>query len=125
MTVKSTTTTGDFAVTGGCKAKLAANGGSCTLNLAFTPTATGTRTGTLTIVDSDPSSPQIINLTGQATNISFSTAPVIYGGKLSTGYPAPEALGSTNHRQSDPHQQRDFPLSISNIAIGGEFCQPI
>jgi len=122
MTVKSTTTTGDFAVTGGCKAKLAANGGSCTLNLAFTPTATGTRTGTLTIVDSDPSSPQIINLTGQATNISFSTAPVIYGGKLSTGYPAPEALGSTTTDKVTLTNKGTSPLSISNIAIGGEFA---
>ena len=122
MTVKSTTTTGDFSVSGGCKGKLAANGGSCTLDLIFTPTATGTRTGTLTIVDTDPSSPQIINLTGHATNLSFSTAPVISGGKLSTGYPAPEPLGSTTTVKVTLTNKGNTPLIISNIAIGGEFA---
>jgi phospholipase C len=121
MTVKSTTTTGDFSVSGGCKSKLAANGGSCTLSLVFTPTATGTRTGTLTIVDTDASSPQTVNLTGQATNISFSNSPVIFGGKLSTGYPAPEALGSTTTNKVTLTNKGSSPLTISNIQIGGEF----
>jgi phospholipase C len=121
MTVESTTATGDFSVSSGCKGKIAANGGSCTLNLVFTPTATGTRTGTLTIVDSDPSSPQIVNLTGQATNISFSNAPVIFGGKLSTGYPAPEPLGTTTTYPVTLVNKGSTPLVISNVMIGGEF----
>jgi phospholipase C len=122
MTVSSTTTTGDFSVSGGCKGKLAANGGACTLDLVFTPTATGTRTGTLTIVDTDPSSPQVINLVGHATNISFSTAPVVFGGKLSTGYPAPEPLSSTITDKVTVTNKGASPLTISSIAIGGEFA---
>jgi len=92
------------------------------LNLAFTPTATGTRTGTLTIVDSDPSSPQIINLTGQATNISFSTAPVNLRRQAVHRLSRSRGFGEHDHRQSDPHQQRDFPPLYFEHWIGGEFA---
>jgi phospholipase C len=120
MTVKSTTTTGDFAVTGGCAGKVGANGGSCSLNLVFTPTATGVRTGTLTIVDTAAGSPQIVNLTGMATAVSLSQSPVIFGGKLSTGYPAPIAIGSSIGDNVTVKNNGTVPLVISNIAISGE-----
>ncbi len=57
-------TTGDFAVsTTSCGASLTSNA-SCTINVTFTPTQTGTRTGTLQVSDSANNSPQISNLTG-------------------------------------------------------------
>jgi hypothetical protein len=37
---------------------------SCTLNVTFTPSAKGTRTGSLTFTDSDPASPQVVTLKG-------------------------------------------------------------
>jgi phospholipase C len=120
MTIKSTTATAEFAVTGGCRAKVAP-GSSCTLNLAFTPAATGTRTGTLTIVDTDSSSPQTVELTGEATAISLSQSPVIFGGKLSTGFPALTTFGTTVTSQIKLTNKGTTPLSISNIAIGGEW----
>lgn len=120
MTVQSTKVTGPFAVTGGCKAKVGANGGSCTLNLTFTPKAAGVQTGTLTIVDSDLSSPQTVSLTGEATNLSFSQAPVIFGGKLPSGYPAPTTFGSSVTDKVTLVNKGTLALSISNIAIGGE-----
>jgi len=121
MTISSKTITGPFAIYGGCTAKVAA-GGSCVLDLTFTPTAAGTNTGTLTVVDTDPSSPQIINLTGEGTNVSFSTAPVIFGGKLSTGFPAPELFGSTVTEKVTVTNKGTAPLAISNISIGGEYA---
>jgi phospholipase C len=121
MTIKSTTITGDFAIAGGCKVKVAV-GSSCDLELTFTPTATGTRTGTLTIVDTDPSSPQIVNLTGNATNLWFSTSPVIFGGKLSTGLPTPELFGKKVTDKVTLTNQGTSPVTISGIAIGGEFA---
>jgi hypothetical protein len=36
----------------------------CTVDVTFTPTASGTRTGTLTITDNAPNSPQTVTLTG-------------------------------------------------------------
>ncbi len=57
------TTAGDFAATNNCGVVLAF-GKSCTISITFTPTATGQRTGTLTIVDNASNSPQKITLSG-------------------------------------------------------------
>ena len=57
-------TTGDFAVsTTTCTASLAAKS-NCTIGVTFTPTAKGTRTGTLSVSDSANNSPQTSSLTG-------------------------------------------------------------
>jgi len=57
------TASGDFAQTNNCGASLAART-SCTVNVTFTPTASGTRTATLTITDNASGSPQTVSLTG-------------------------------------------------------------
>jgi len=57
-------TTGDFSVsTTTCGASLAAKT-NCTIKVVFTPTATGTRTGTLHVADNASNNPQVSNLTG-------------------------------------------------------------
>jgi hypothetical protein len=57
-------TTGDFSVSATtCKTSLAAKA-SCTISVVFTPTGTGTRTGTLQVSDSANDSPQTSSLTG-------------------------------------------------------------
>ena len=57
-------TAGDFAVSATtCTTSLAAKG-TCTISVTFTPTATGTRTGQLSVGDSASNSPQTSNLTG-------------------------------------------------------------
>jgi hypothetical protein len=66
LKVTSITITGDFAETNDCPAKLTV-GKSCTINVSFSPTATGTRTGTLSIKDTALSSVQKITLTGSGT----------------------------------------------------------
>jgi hypothetical protein len=44
--------------------KTVAGEGSCTINLAFKPTALGAQSGALVISDSDPGSPQTVSLSG-------------------------------------------------------------
>lgn len=81
VTVKKVTTAGDFTQTNTCPlppAQLAA-GETCTASVTFTPTATGTRTGKVTFVDSAPISPQRVNLTGSATDISLSVSRLNFG----------------------------------------------
>jgi hypothetical protein len=57
-------TTGDFAVSAKtCTTSLAAKG-KCTISVTFTPKATGTRTGQLSVSDSASNSPQTASLTG-------------------------------------------------------------
>ena len=58
------TNPGDFSQTNNCGATLAMNSG-CTIAVGFTPSAIGTRTATLRVDDSDPTSPELISLTGR------------------------------------------------------------
>ena len=66
LTISSIATSGDFALassTKPCGSTLAA-GKNCKITVTFTPTAVGMRTGTLTITDNSPSSPQTVALSG-------------------------------------------------------------
>jgi len=64
LTGVSISTTGDFSVsTTTCSSSLGTKS-SCTISVIFTPTQTGTRTGTLQVSDSAVGSPQVSNLTG-------------------------------------------------------------
>lgn len=66
LTITNITTTGDFSAVNHCPAKVSA-GASCQITLNFTPTQAGQRTGTLTVTDSDPTSPQTSTLQGNGT----------------------------------------------------------
>ena len=59
------TNKGDFAITSN-NCKTLAAGGTCTIEITFTPAATGARTGSLSLTDSDKGSPQtdVLNGTG-------------------------------------------------------------
>jgi len=63
------TNPGDFSQNNNCPVSPAtlAAGGSCTINVTFTPTQTGARSTTLIITDSASVSPQMVNITGTGT----------------------------------------------------------
>jgi hypothetical protein len=67
MTVSGVTITGtnsgDFTQTNNCPSSLAA-GSSCTINVTFAPTASGTRSASVSIADSVTGSPQTVALSG-------------------------------------------------------------
>ena len=64
LTGISIATSGDFNVsTTTCSSSLAAKT-NCTISVIFSPTQTGTRTGTLQVSDNTITSPQVSNLTG-------------------------------------------------------------
>lgn len=66
-------TSADFTENDNCTTLAA--GASCNINVTFTPTAGGTRAKSLKIVDSDPSSPQLLSLTGTGTSGEASLTP--------------------------------------------------
>src|SRR5277367_149377 len=66
LKMTSVTISGDFAQTNDCPAELA-TGKDCTINVIFSPTQTGARTGTLSIKDSALTSVQEIALAGTGT----------------------------------------------------------
>lgn len=74
LNISGIQTSGDFAQTNNCPAQLAVTL-TCTINVTFTPTAAGTRTGNLTINDDAASGSQIATLTGvTAASSDFSVA---------------------------------------------------
>jgi len=81
------------------------------------PTATGSRTGTLTINDSDSNSPQIVNLTGTGSDV-----------KLSLYYPGLNSYG-TKPINSSTTKNVTFtnigtaPINISSVQVIGNFSQ--
>jgi len=59
----SGTNASDFAQTNTCTAVIAP-GGTCTISVTFTPGASGSRSGSVTITDNAPNSPQSVPLSG-------------------------------------------------------------
>jgi len=111
----SVAVSGDFTQTNTCPvspATLAASV-SCTISVSFTPTATGPRTGTITIVDSLPGGPQVLALTGTGVVpiVTLGGNSISFGNQL-VGTSSPTQMVSLSNTGTGP-------LIISSIAITG------
>lgn len=73
ITISGITVAGDYSQTNNCPQTLLA-ATNCVLSVTFTPTAGGTRTGTITIADDAPGNPHVINLIGIGTNSGLGLA---------------------------------------------------
>ena len=113
---------GDFAQTNNCGTSVAANNGSCTVSVTFTPTSTGIRTAAVTIIDNAPGSPHSINLSGT----SAGTPAVILS---STGLTfASQTLNTTSAAQTvTVTNTGSGALTITSLGVtganGGDFAQ--
>ena len=112
-------TMGDYAQTNTCPATLAPSSG-CPVTVTFTPTASGTRTGTLTINDDAYGSPQIVNLAGTG---SVPSAPIATLNPLSLVFPS-QPLGTSSAPQSVTLTNTgNSTLNITNIQLTGDYAQ--
>jgi hypothetical protein len=102
LTVTGVLATGDFSQTNNC-ATVAANGGTCSIQVKFTPTSSGARTGTLTLTDSAANSPQSVSLAG--SGIDFSMVTTIGSATVKAGTTA------------------TYNMSVS--PVGGTFSSPV
>ena len=73
LTIASIQTTSQFNATNTCGSPITP-AGSCTVQVTFTPTASGSQNGTLTITDNAPNSPQQVALAGNQP-ATFSMSP--------------------------------------------------
>jgi Abnormal spindle-like microcephaly-assoc'd, ASPM-SPD-2-Hydin len=104
---------GEFSQTTTCGTTLA-RGGSCTISLTMTPQATGARTGTLNIIDSDPTSPQTVALSGTG---SASPIPTVSPKSLAFGnvvYLTPSATQTVSLTNTG-----NAAMSITSITVTG------
>jgi hypothetical protein len=117
--VSSIAATGDFSQTNTCGSSIAA-GGSCTVSVTFAPTASGNRTGTLTV-----------NAGGVTNTVSLSGTGTTAGGGSATLTASPtsvafgsEAVGSTSAAQKVTITNTGTAAAtVSSVTAGAPFAQ--
>jgi len=118
VSISSVGASGDFNEVDNCPSPLA-SGASCSISVTFTPTTTGTRTGTLMVSDSGSNIPQTASLTG--TGIAPAPAVSLSPGSLTFSN---QTVGTTSAAQGVTlSNSGTAPLSISSIAVSGDFTQ--
>jgi len=108
---------GEYLETDNCGTSLAPGGLGCLINVKFTPTATGSQPGTVTITDSAPGSPHILNLTGTGASTQLTIFPnnFAFGAqKVGTTSAAKNATVTNNGSST---------IQVINITASGDFAQ--
>jgi hypothetical protein len=114
--VSSIAATGDFAETNTCGTSIAANG-SCTVSVTFSPTATGARTGSLTVNAGGVTN--TVSLTGTGT----APGPVLAASPASLSF-ARTIVGSTAAAQTvTVTNSGTSAASVSGVAVTGDYSQ--
>jgi hypothetical protein len=106
------TNAGDFSQTNTCGGSVAA-GGTCSISVSFTPTASGTRTASVAVADNLAGSPQTVALTGTGNGpaAGFSTTTVSFGNQgLSQASTALPVILTNSGNAT---------LTVSSVAISG------
>lgn len=74
LTITSIAATGAFRETNTCPASLAPQA-NCVISVVFAPTGVGTASGSLTITDNAPDSPQTVSLGGSGSDFAMTSTP--------------------------------------------------
>ncbi len=123
LTITSISASGDYAETDTCGTSVAV-GANCTISTTFTPTASGTRTGTLSIADNTSGSPQSVSLTGTGAAAS---APVVSLSASSLTFTS-QTVGTISAAQTVTLANTgNASLNLTSIAVtgtnSGDFAQ--
>jgi hypothetical protein len=112
LTINSIVPSGDYGITSTCGTLIAA-GKKCSITVTFAPSATGTRTGTVSVTDNAPGSPQTVSLTGTgiAPIVTLSPTTLTFATQLVSTTSAPQAVTLTNIGTA--------ALTISRISMTG------
>ena len=121
LQVTSITTTGDFAETDNCVGTVPAGGGTCTINVTFTPTQLVSETEQLAINDNAAGSPHLVTLTGtginQYTTVLFTPPKLVFGQQTINTTSGAQPVTMTNNGTSN------VPLTVTAIATTGDFAE--
>jgi len=95
LTINSITSPSGYSQTNTCGSSVAA-GASCTINVTFTPTRSGTVSGSITVSDNGAgNTSQKVTLTGTGTYASFSPASLNFG-TVNVGQSSTQTVTLTN-----------------------------
>jgi len=119
LNISSIVASGDFTETNNCGTALPAGGASCTIQITFASTTTGTRTDQITIIDNAQGSPQNITVTGNGVTLAGSLAL----SATSLSFPA-ETVGTTSPRQTlRLTNNGNSAVTVTAISVTGDFAQ--
>jgi hypothetical protein len=114
LNISNISASGDFAQTNTCGSTLAA-GASCNIQVTFTPTATGSRQGILTVQDDAGNSPQTANLSGTGVVTALTLTP------RTLSFPL-QVVGSTSAAQSTMVANiGGTPITINQVMASGDY----
>jgi hypothetical protein len=114
--VSSIAASGPFAETNNCGSSIAANS-SCTVNVTFSPTATGTSTGSVTINAGGVTS--TVSLTGSGT----APGPVLSASPASLSFPATLVGSSPATQTVTVTNSGTTAATVSSVGVTGAFSQ--
>jgi F5/8 type C domain/Pectate lyase superfamily protein/Abnormal spindle-like microcephaly-assoc'd, ASPM-SPD-2-Hydin len=114
--VSSIAATGDFSQTSTCGSSIAANG-SCTVSVKFAPTATGARTGTLTVNAGGVTS--TVSLTGTGT----APGPVLNAAPASLSFAGTDVGSSSAAKAVTVTNSGTAAATVSGVTATGDFSQ--
>ena len=114
LTISSIGASGDFAVASQTCGAGIAGGASCTINVTFTPAASGIRTGALSLTDNASTSPQTAPLSGTGVALlTLAPASLSFGNQF---------VGTTSLSQTATLTNgTTVPIAITSIAASGNF----
>lgn len=112
----SVATSGDFARAGGSCGTMLATGTSCTVLVSFAPSASGTRTGVLSLTHNNTLTPITFALSGTGTG---TTQPAISLNATALNF-GTQVLGNTSANQSvSVSNSGAAPLNLGSITLAG------
>jgi hypothetical protein len=116
LSINNIQATGDYSQTNNCPSTLS-SGSNCTLNIMFTPTVAGTRSGSVSVSDNLSNSPQTVALTGTAylTAITAAPASLTFGTQMLNTASAAQVVTVTNASAS--------AVTVSSVVAAGDFAQ--
>jgi hypothetical protein len=124
LTISSISTAAPFAVSsqtcGTLPGAVVAAGASCTINVTFSPTTSGTQNGTLSVSDNAPGGTQTASLSGTGASagspvVKLSVTSLNFGTKLLNTTTAAKTVTLTNTGTAT--------LNISNIGVTGDYAK--
>ena len=121
LTISGITASGDFSESDNCGALT--NGTTCTMYVFFTPTASGTRTGTLTVSDNGFfSAQQTINLVGTGAAMSASPVTLLFANQLVKTTSPAQTITLTNNGSTSVNMGTVSLSETTDFAISANTC---
>jgi len=110
LNITSIAATGSFSQTNTCGTTVKA-GASCKISVTFSPTTIGPLTGSITVTDNAPNSPQQVTLAGTGTYVQLTPATVNFGNQPVGTQSLPKTITLSN--------KGSVTVNITGISLTG------